>query len=296
MRIVSVAPQMPVRRSFAFFAMRRAMSRFAPRVHVRVADAFEMAHHRHARILLHARDEALAAARHDDVDEAAHVAQHDPDGLAILRRHHLHGRFGQAVHAERPSETGMDRGARARAFGAAAQDRGIAALQAKRGRVGRDVRPALVNDADHAERHAHARDLETVRTLPFGDGLPDGIVERRDRFEPGGRRFDPLVVERQPVDDRGRRAARFGLGDVLGVGGEHGGARVSQLARGRLEDFALDRGRRLGEDRRSRTRGAAELEHLFAQAVRHTVLRGAHDCFVPKSTKSSRWMISSPPL
>ncbi len=177
-------------------------------VHVRVADAFEMAHDGHARILLHARDETFAASRHDDVDEAAHVAQHDPDGLAILRRHHLHGRFGQAVHAERTSETGMDRGARARAFGAAAQDRGIAALQAKRGRVGRDVRPALVNDADHAERHAHARDLETVRTLPFGDGLPDGIVERRDRFEPGGRRFDPLVVERQPVDHRRRRAAR----------------------------------------------------------------------------------------
>ena len=66
-------------------------------VDVRVADAFEMAHDRHARILLHARDQTLAAARHDDVDEAGHVAQHDADGFAILRRHHLHGRLGQAV-------------------------------------------------------------------------------------------------------------------------------------------------------------------------------------------------------
>ena len=129
---------------------------------------------------------------------------------------------GKPCFAKRARETRVNRSARARALGAAAQDRRIAALQAQRRRIGRHVGPALVNDADDAERHAHARDLETVRPLPFGDDLPDGIVERRDRFEPGGRRFEPLVVEREAVDHRARRVARFRFGDVLGVGGEHG--------------------------------------------------------------------------
>ena len=40
-------------------------------VHIDVADAFEMREHRHARLLLHALDEALAAARHDHIDGAA---------------------------------------------------------------------------------------------------------------------------------------------------------------------------------------------------------------------------------
>ncbi len=97
MRIVSVAPQMPVRRSLAFFAMRRAIVEIGGGVNVGVANAFEMAHHGHAGILLHARDETLAAAGHDHVDVAGHVAQHDADGLAVLRRHHLHGGLGQAV-------------------------------------------------------------------------------------------------------------------------------------------------------------------------------------------------------
>ena len=65
------------------------------RVHIGVANAFEMAHDRHARILLHARDQALAAARHDDVDVLSHVAQHDADRFAVLRRHHLYRSLGQ---------------------------------------------------------------------------------------------------------------------------------------------------------------------------------------------------------
>ena len=165
-------------------------------MNVGMANAFEMAHHGHAGVLLHARDETFAAAGHDDVDVAGHVAQHDADGLAVLRRHHLHGGLGQAVLRQGARETRVYRCARARALGAAAQDRRIAALQAQGRGIGRHVRAALVNDADDAERHSDARDLETVRPLPFGYDLPDGIVERRHRFETGGRRFEPFIVER----------------------------------------------------------------------------------------------------
>ena len=152
-------------------------------MHVRVADAFEMAHDRHARILLHARDETFAAARHDDVDVAGHVAQHDADGFAILRRHHLHGRLGQAMLCQRARETRVNRSARARALGAAAQDRRVAALQAQRGGVGRDVRPALVDDADDAERHAHARNRRARSAAAIRPrlGRPDRRALRRSR-------------------------------------------------------------------------------------------------------------------
>ena len=47
-------------------------------------------------------------------------------------------------------------------------------------------------------------------------------------------------------------------------------------------------------DREGRVDHAERLEHALAQAVPDAFLRGAHDCFVLDSTKSSRWMISSP--
>jgi hypothetical protein len=53
-------------------------------IHVDVADALEVADHRHARLLLHARDEALAAARHDHVDVVGHAGEHVADGRAVL--------------------------------------------------------------------------------------------------------------------------------------------------------------------------------------------------------------------
>ena len=46
-----------------------------------------MGENRHARLLLHARDEALAAARDDDVDIAVEPRQHGADGSAVAGRH-----------------------------------------------------------------------------------------------------------------------------------------------------------------------------------------------------------------
>ena len=65
-------------------------------MHIDVADAFEMREHRHARLGLHARDEALAAARHDHVDGAVEAAEHEADGRAVDRRHELDRGLGQA--------------------------------------------------------------------------------------------------------------------------------------------------------------------------------------------------------
>ena len=77
----------------------------------------------------------------------------------------------------------MDGAARAQAVRAAAQDRGIAGLQAERAGVRGHVRPALIDDADDAERHAHALDGHAVRPRPgCGDGA-DRVLERAHHLD-----------------------------------------------------------------------------------------------------------------
>ncbi len=90
------------------------------------------------------------------------------------------------------------------ALGAAAQDRRIAGLEADAAGIRGHVRPRLVDDADDAERHAHALDGEAVRPRPFGQHGADGIGKGRDLLQPLGHRLDALVVELQPVEQRAR--------------------------------------------------------------------------------------------
>ena len=71
-------------------------------VDVDVADALEMREHRHPRLRLHARDQALAAARHDDVDRAVEAREHHPDRGALARRHQRDGGLRQGGRAQCP--------------------------------------------------------------------------------------------------------------------------------------------------------------------------------------------------
>ena len=109
------------------------------------------------------------------------------------------------------------------ALGAAAQDRGIAGLEAERGGVDRHVGAALVDDADDAERHAHALDRHAVRPGPALGDLADRIGEIADHLDAGGHARDALVVEPEPVEEGGVGAVALGLGHVLGIGGEDRG-------------------------------------------------------------------------
>ena len=77
----------------------------------------------------HAGDEALAAARHDHVDIAVEARQHRADGGAIRVGDERDRRFGQASRRQPRDEAGVDGGRGAQAFGAAAQDRGVAGLE-----------------------------------------------------------------------------------------------------------------------------------------------------------------------
>ena len=146
-------------------------------------------------------------------------------------------------------QRGVDGAIGALALGAAAQDRRIAGLEAQHAGVGGDVGPALVDDADHAERHPHPLDGHAIGPRPALHDGADRILQVAHHLDPGRHRGDALGVERQPVQKGGGRAGRLGLGDVLGIGGEdvalgrpdrlrHRGERRVLLLRGRQRQHA----------------------------------------------------------
>ena len=75
-----------------------------------MADAFEMGEDRHARLVLHARDQALAAARHDHVDIAVEPRQHLADGGAVAGRHELDRIGRQPGPSQALDQAGVDAG------------------------------------------------------------------------------------------------------------------------------------------------------------------------------------------
>ena len=185
-----------------------------------MVDAFEMRKHRHARFRLDARDQALAAARHDHVDTATQSSEHQPDRGAVARRHQRDRGFRQARLAQALHQGFVDRAAGAETVGAAAQDHGVAGLQAQHAGISGDIGTALEDHADHAERHAHALDGHAVRPLPaLGDGA-DRIGNAAHRGDAVSHGIDPGRRQRQAVDEGGGRAAGADFRDVLGIGRE----------------------------------------------------------------------------
>ncbi len=96
-------------------------------------------------------------------------------------------------------------------LGAAAQDRGVAALDAQGGGVDRHVGAALVDDADDTQRHAHAPDLDAGRPRPHvvdgADriGQPDDLLDAR---RPWPRPPRPTAPAGRGPPHRGRRRGR----------------------------------------------------------------------------------------
>ena len=81
------------------------------------------------------------------------------------------------------------------ALGAAAQDRGVAGLQAQRAGISGDVGTAFVDDADDADRHAHALEFETIGPRPLCEHGADGIGKRGDVVKALRHAVDALLVQ-----------------------------------------------------------------------------------------------------
>ncbi len=143
--------------------------------------------------------------------------------------------------------------------GGAAQDDRVARLQAQRGRVDRDVGACLVDDRDHAERHAYLAHVEPVRQAPAVDHLADGVGQRRDLAHRARDRTDTRRVEAQPVEQRFADVGFARELHVAGVGREDLLGPTLERRRDRLERRVLDGGVGLRESARGALGGAARV-------------------------------------
>ncbi len=233
-------------------------------VDVDVHDALEMGEDRHARLALHPLDQALAAARHDDVERSAEALEHLADGGARGERRARDRRFRQPGLPQPRDQAGVDRRRRVETVRAAAQHDGVAALQAERAGVRGDVRAALVDDAHDAERRRDPLDDEAVGAVEGREHAADRIGQRRDVLEAAGDRLDPRLVQREAIEERRRQALRLAFGEVARVGGQDFRRAFAQNSRRRRQRPVLLRGRRIGEGARGRPRLGADGAHRGA--------------------------------
>ena len=191
----------------------------AGRVNEHMAVAVQVLDHRHPGLAADALDQALAAARDDDVDKLGHRDQL-ADGGAVGGLHQLHRVFGQAglgqrlAHQCRQRTVGMD------GLGAAAQYAGVAALDRQAGGLDGDVGAALVNHAEHAQRHAHLAHAYAAGLLLHADDFANDVGHGRQLFAALGDRGQHLVAELEPVHHGCGQASRFGgcnIACVLGL-------------------------------------------------------------------------------
>ena len=92
------------------------------------------------------------------------------------------------------------------AFAAAAQDGGVAGLQAEDGAVDGDVGARLVDDADDADRHAEFAEAQAVGARDVFQDIPDRIGQGNDLADGLGELREAFFGEREAVNF-GRRKA-----------------------------------------------------------------------------------------
>ena len=168
-----------------------------------------------------------------------------------LERHD--GVLGQAGGLEAVAHAAQQRGVGGARARRAAQQAGVAALEAQARDVDRHVRARLVDDQEHAERHAHLLHVEAVGQPPARDDLAHGIVQRGHGAHRLAEREHALAVERQPVEQRARLTGGARGGEILGVGLDDRGRVALDRERDLLERRILG----AAAERRQRARGGA---------------------------------------
>ena len=229
-----------------------------PRIDIHMAVAVQVLDDRHARLAADALDQALAAARDDDVDRLGRGDQ-VPDRGAVGGLHELHAVGGQAgfeqgaLHQLPQREVGVDR------LRAAAQDAGVAALDRERRGFDRHVGAALVDHAEDAQRHPHLADRNAARPLAQVDDLADRVGHRGDLLAAFGHGVDDLRRELEAVDHRGSETRGLCGFDVALVGRVQRGAFAAQQARQRRQGCVARRRRRRRHARAGRACGGAHV-------------------------------------
>ena len=230
-------------------------------IDVDMAHALEMTDHGHTSFLLDASDQTLAAARHDHVDVVHHVRQHVTDRGPVGRGNELNAAAWQAGDRQPLIQARMDGGARMHALRAAPQYDGIARFQTQRSGIGGDVRTALINDADDAQRDSHALNVHAVRPGPLGEHGSDRIGEVGDVVDPASHRLDAFLIQLQPVEQRRRQVLCRRLPHIAVVGRDDLVAARTQARGGSPQRTVLLIGRCQAQGKRRRPRTMPDGSH-----------------------------------
>ena len=106
----------------------------------------------------------------------------------------------QACRGEALAHAAQQHGVRLTRAARAAQDARVAALEAQPRDVDGDVRARLVDDEQHAQRHAHLLDVEPVRQAPAADDVAHGVLQRGDRAHGRAELEHAPGVQREAID------------------------------------------------------------------------------------------------
>ena len=256
------------------------------RVDVDVVDADPRLDDRHRGLGHHGLDEVGAAAGDHEVDEAA-GGHERPGGVvaaAVEQAYRVlvdpQGHQGFAHHTDQ-------RAVARRGRRTATKDHRVAALEAERRGVHRDVGAGLVDHPDDAHRHAHLADLQPVGQRRTPHDLADRVGQRRDVADRLGDRPDASLVEGEPVEQSLGEALVAATFEVLGVRGDDLVGRRDQAVGDRVQGLVLRRAR---EQRELSGRPSGTLRKRF-----HLLDRGRVDSLgghVPRVRRAR----AAPPL
>ena len=168
-------------------------------VHVYMADAGAGFDARNGRRFDAGADEARAAARDEQIDQP--VCCHElmralPRGV----RHQIDKRLRQTDSPQALVHGRNDGCGRAICLFPAAQDADVAALERKNRCVGRDVRPAFVDDRHDAHRDGSLADHKAVWPPYLGQNFSDGIRELCDLTHAVRHGGDTVFCQTQTVE------------------------------------------------------------------------------------------------
>ena len=107
----------------------------------------------------------------------------------------------------------------ANGFRAAAQDAGVAGFQAQAGRIGGHIRASLVDDANHAQRHAHLAQLDAGRAVSKFAHFAHRVGQGGNLAQAFGHLRHASGRQRQPVEHGRLQPGVTGGGQVGLVGG-----------------------------------------------------------------------------
>ena len=131
----------------------------------------------------------------------------------------MHRIGGQAGLSERLLHQRSQRPVRFNRLGAAAQNTGVATFDRQRGRFNRDVGPAFINHAEHANGHTHLADADAAGLLFHANDLADHVGHGRKLLASKGDSFQGFRVELEPVQHGAGQAGRCRALQIEGIGG-----------------------------------------------------------------------------